>query len=104
MFEVAIIGSGDGAVRVVVSGELDIATSPRLDAAVERVLAEADDVVIDLSNVGFIDSSGLYVIAAAARGSEADGKRLRISASLSPQVERLFELAGMTAALPLVHE
>src|SRR2546421_10848214 len=96
MFEVVIIGSGDDMLRGVVSGELDIATSPRLDAAVERALGEADDVVLDLSNVDFIDSSGLYVVVAAARGSQANGKRLRISASLSPQVERLFELAGMS--------
>jgi anti-sigma B factor antagonist len=103
-FLVRIIGSDARAVRLVVKGELDIANAPHLDAALERAFAEADDVVLDLSGVEFIDSSGLYAVVIAVREAPASGKRLRISASLSAQVQRLFDLAGMKDALPLVED
>jgi anti-anti-sigma factor len=99
---VRTIGSGTRALRVVLDGELDLASAPQLQAALDSAFAEADDVVLDLSRVPFMDSSGLCAIVAAVRGAQANGKRLQISSSLSAQVRRLLELAGMTEALPLV--
>lgn len=87
-----------------VKGELDLANAPHLDAALERAFADADDIVLDLSGVEFIDSSGLYAVVIAVRDAQASEKRLRISASLSAQVQRLFDLAGMKGALPIVED
>lgn len=99
-FEARIIGSGTDAVRVVVSGELDLATAPTLDAAVRRAMAIARDVVLDLSAVRFIDSTGLYTIIGAVREAQTSGIELRISSNLRPQVARLFQLVGMAGTLP----
>ena len=102
--EVRTIASGARYLRVVLDGELDLASAPYLEEALERAFVEADDVVLDLSRVPFMDSSGLYTIVAAVRESQTNGKRLRISSSLSAQVARLVDLVGMTEALPMVEE
>lgn len=49
-----------GSGRLTLSGELDLATVPRVEAAVDALLADGSrDLVIDLSRLSFIDSSGL---------------------------------------------
>lgn len=103
-FAIRVLGTGDRAVRVVVIGEIDLSTSPELESALSRALADADDVVLDLSRVGFIDSTGLSAILEGVRMSETNGARLAISSSLSRQARKLFQLAGMLGALPLVEE
>jgi anti-anti-sigma factor len=103
-FAVRVISTGERAARVLVKGELDLASSPNLDRAITRALADADDVVLDLSQVSFIDSTGLSTILAGVSTSQLNGGRLTISSTLAPQARKLFELAGMDSALPLVDE
>jgi anti-sigma B factor antagonist len=51
-------------------------------------------VVIDLSGVGFIDSSGLRVLVEAHQRAEAEARRLVLSGP-SRQVLRLLEISGL---------
>jgi anti-sigma B factor antagonist len=51
-----------GSVVVTVSGDLDIVTSPALDDCLTKARAVGSQVVLDLSAVGFIDTSGIAVI------------------------------------------
>jgi len=84
--------------RITVSGELDIATAPQLREHTSRQLAEPTElVVLDLTDVSFIDTSGLYVLVDAA--AQDDG-RLRVVPS--PVCLRLFDLAGVRDRLPLM--
>ncbi|WP_256977940.1 STAS domain-containing protein [Rhodococcus sp. 14-2470-1a] len=54
----------DGAVIVTVSGELDLVTSPQLSESVELVLEKGpSSVVIDLSDVSFLASAGMSLLA-----------------------------------------
>ncbi len=101
-FEARIIRRGPRALHVSVSGELDLAMAPELDDVLRQAMAIADDIVIDLSAVKFMDSTGLYTIVGAVREAEANGIALRISSTLSPQVARLFEIVGMAHTLPLM--
>jgi anti-anti-sigma factor len=85
-----------------VEGELDLATVPTFDEALARAEAStASRVVIDLSGVSFIDSTGLRTLLEAHARSQADGNRLRI-AGASDQARRLFSLAGLLDRLPLL--
>lgn len=49
----------------------------------------------------FIDAAGLHAFLRADIRSRGHGNRLRISAG-PPQVQRLFEIAGVRDALPFV--
>lgn len=86
--------------RVVAVGELDLATVDLL----QRTLGEIDDgatIVLDLSGLSFIDSTGLRLVLDLNEryGGEAD--RLRVVAG-SPAVERLLDIVGLRDQLPLI--
>ena len=79
-------------VAIALSGELDLASVDQLDAALRD--AEETDVgwiVVDLSDVSFIDSTGLAVLLRAK--SRSDG-RLSYIPSQHDAVTRLLELTG----------
>jgi anti-anti-sigma factor len=81
-------------VRVMPVGELDLATAPELRATVEELLGSGfDDVVVDLADLTFLDSSGLHVLLALHAAAELDGYRFRLRPG-PPAVQRIFELTG----------
>jgi anti-anti-sigma factor len=76
-------------------GELDLATSDRLQTALDAVDASTPLIVLDLSGVSFLDASGLRVLIEAKRTL---GERLTLLPG-APAVQRLFALTGTDAAL-----
>jgi anti-anti-sigma factor len=102
-------GASDFAIKVLVSsklhtiilsGELDMAGSPELAAVISGISAhEKRIVVIDLSNLTFIDSSGLHALLRAHQDCRARGHELRVIPG-PEKVHRLFEITGMNEALP----
>ena len=75
-------------------GELDLESAPELDRAVDGAVEDgAVDLVIDLSGIAFMDSSGLAALVRATRVAEAAGGDVHLSRP-APQVQRLFELTG----------
>ena len=79
-------------------GELDIATVPMLRRALtERAADEA--VVLDLSGLGFLDTSGLQMVVEISRRARDDGFTLTILRG-DHGVQRVFEIAGLAELLP----
>ena len=69
----------DGYVLLTVEGELDIATAPRMIAALNEVLADMDvPLVVDLSDVVFMDSTGLALLMNARRRAMRNGQGFAI--------------------------
>jgi anti-anti-sigma factor len=84
--------TGDASV-LVVRGDLDVAVGVDFVAAVDEVLStdpSINHVVIDLSEVDFIDSSGLRALL---QLQQNYGGRIQIGA-VSAAVQRLLELTG----------
>jgi anti-anti-sigma factor len=75
-------------------GELDLVSEPMLQSALAR--ADGRPVRIDLSELAFMDSTGLRALLSAAR--EIPGLELR--GPLQPAVQRLLELTQTLAILP----
>jgi|SRR6185503_5204718 anti-sigma B factor antagonist len=70
---------GLGCAIVAASGDVDISTSPDLREALGRVVAEGNRaVVVDLSAVKFIDSTGLGVLVGAFTAVRNAGGRLAV--------------------------
>ncbi len=103
-FTVRVVSTGERAVRVLVAGELDLGTSERFDEVVTRALTDADEVVLDLSSVTFIDSTGLSSLLAGVGASHLRDRKLVISSRLGAQPRRLLQVAGIESALPLVDD
>jgi anti-sigma B factor antagonist len=89
--EVAETPDGHG---LIVNGEIDVHTSMVLKSAIEERLPLTGDFVLEMSDVGFIDSSGLRVLVDADATVKAGGNRL-ILAHLSSSVEKLFQISGL---------
>ena len=84
----------DASHLVVAHGELDIAATNELSAIFAMATAGPQErVVMDLTDVGFIDSSALSTILRAAQQLEGAGKRLHVVAPEGP-VRRLLEITG----------
>ena len=88
-----------GAVQLTVRGELDIASAPELEAALERIVAGPHVVlVLELTGLTFLDCAGMRPIRTARRALEARGGRLLVRHP-SPIVERALRLGGLGEAL-----
>jgi anti-sigma B factor antagonist len=84
-----------------VGGELDLAAVDDLDAAVGKATETApSSLIIDLSGVTFIDSTGLGALVRAQNAATADDRELILHAP-SERVLRIFELTGLTATFTI---
>ncbi|MFP3915274.1 MAG: STAS domain-containing protein [Actinomycetota bacterium] len=82
-----------GASRLVtVSGEIDLASAATLEEALAKEPSET--VIADLSEVGFIDSTGLRSLLAARDTIESEGGRLLLVFEEGP-VERILQLTRL---------
>ena len=89
----------DGATATVaILGELDIATTPQLEAAIASLEPGYAKLVIDLSQCSFFASSGISILLDEhARGEEAGFELVVIKAR--PDVQRMFDLARLEERL-----
>lgn len=85
---------------VALSGELDLATADGVEAELERVEAsDAASIVLDLSGLTFMDSTGVRLLIQAYARSRADADRLTLLRGPAA-VQRVMELSGVDALLP----
>jgi len=88
------------AVVVVLVGELDLLVVPLLTDALTRALGEPRQrLIIDLSGLTFIDSSGLHALLHANERCRAAGRELTIRPG-PPNVQMVFELTNTIDCLP----
>ena len=82
-------------------GELDLANAGTAEAALETALAEnASQVVVDMRELEFIDSTGIALLVAALTNNESE-ERVCFIPSSAPAVTRVLDLTGLTERLPL---
>lgn len=90
--------------RLTVAGELDIATVPQLQEAIDSMLSDGvSDLLLDLRQLAFIDSSGLRMLILLSSRADGEGWTLRL---LRPADRSLsvFEITGADENLPFVEE
>lgn len=84
-----------------IAGELDLVSAPRLRSALSSVRSDStDEVVVDLSELMYIDSVGIGLLVASRRGLDAEGRTFSIR-NPAPQVLRLLEITGLVEYLGL---
>ncbi len=91
-----------GTAKLALSGELDMSATFRLEPALDRLLSsgQVGEVVLDLRDVAFVDSSGLGLLLATNERSREAGTAMAIVGP-SPEILRVFRLAGVDGVLPL---
>jgi anti-anti-sigma factor len=98
VFSVEVLTGDNGRVVVIPRGELDLATQGELRGAL-GVARSSGDVVLDLGELRFLDTSGLRLILEIAEASRRDGFRFTVLRG-SAAVQRLFEVAGVEELVP----
>jgi anti-sigma B factor antagonist len=91
--------SQDGVELVLVEGELDIATAARLIGVLNASVEDAiQSVVVDLTNVGFMDSTGLALLINANRRLSLRRKGFAVVCPPG-SLRRVFEVTDMMETL-----
>jgi anti-anti-sigma factor len=89
----------DGALRLALLGELDLNVADQLKSRLEQLRAEGTSVRLDLSELSFIDSSGIRVVIRARLDGERDGWMLEVDPDVNESVRRPLELLGLDDVL-----
>jgi anti-sigma B factor antagonist len=89
---------GDGTTVVQLYGEFDLASVATFEAELACAEAELGPLVIDLSGLDFIDSTGIGQLLAAHNRAESDGRELAFLKG-QPPVEKVLRLTGLNEIL-----
>ena len=101
-FQVSLDDRGS-VVVVRVRGEVDTATAPQMGQAIDAQLARRRRVVLDLSEVEFMDLHGLAVLMRASRRTRIEGGSFAVDRP-APCVLRLFELLRMDGEIRIISD
>ena len=98
-FSISTSDRGGRAV-VLVRGELDLATAPELEQVVTEHLDAGEEVVVDLRELEFMDSTGLRVIVSADGRAREEDRSLRLVRG-PEAVQRIFRVTRLDERLEI---
>jgi RND superfamily putative drug exporter len=91
-------------VTLVLRGELTLQTAPRLREALAEAEGETRTIVVDLRDVGFVDSSGLGELLGAHQRAQRHGRRLVLARRPGSQVAQVLDISGLAATIETVED
>ena len=93
------------ALTVVIAGELDHYAAPQIRHMLDDLLRDpgVTDLVLDLENLTFMDSSGIGVLLGRLRILQSRGGTLSVK-NMQPPVEKLFRLSGLQRVIGIVDQ
>ncbi len=93
----------DGKLIIVVKGDIDAYHSADFKKTIKEKMAShsGDTIVLDLSNVSYIDSAGLGSLVAILKEARNTSKGF-VLASLKPNVKRIFEMTRLDKVFKIV--
>jgi anti-anti-sigma factor len=100
LFDIRQRHDADGAVRMTLTGELDLSAAAGLRARLGEVQhCSKRPVRLDLSELEFIDCSGIRTILDAMAEARREGCALEVDRTVSPVVGRIVALGAISADL-----
>lgn len=91
-----------GQTVITVHGEVDLATSPQLRDCLAAIVESGPSIVVDLDNVGFIDSTGIGVLVGGVKRARSNGGDLSLVCN-QRRILKVLEITGLTQVFE-VHE
>jgi anti-sigma B factor antagonist len=82
-------------------GELDMSTAPELDEALRAAVEHGGPILVDLSELRFIDSSGINVVVQAAMS--LGGRGCLILHGEQDRIRRVLDLVQVDGSIPNLH-
>ncbi|HEY2518879.1 MAG TPA: STAS domain-containing protein [Streptosporangiaceae bacterium] len=100
-FQLDVESRGDSRAVLRVAGEVDVYTAPQIREQIQDLAAKGTvHLIADLSQVEFIDSSGLGALIGGLRRVREDDGSLVVVIS-TRRILRVFQLTGLTKALAI---
>jgi anti-anti-sigma factor len=94
------VGGSDGQRTLTPVGELDMASAPELQSAIESVWRDGiTDLSLDLRELDFIDSTGVRLMIEVVKRCQFAGCQLEVIRGIDG-VQRVFDLCGLEDAVP----
>jgi anti-sigma B factor antagonist len=96
-----MVSGGEPEYEVRLMGELDMSTAPQLREELLRLASDgARMVTVDLSDLAFVDSTGLSVLITGLKRLRQQGGEMALR-SPSPGTRRVLEITGLTEVFPI---
>lgn len=90
-----------GSAVIDVAGEVDVYTAPQLDEALTGLIDTGKfNLVVNLSDVEFLDSTGLGVLVKALKHARENGGSLAVVAT-HDRITKVFKITGLDSAISL---
>jgi len=83
-----------------IRGEVDTGTLSSLRDSLQPIIGNGRHVIVDVSELRYIDGGGLRMLSAAQQRSEARGMQVLV-AGPSPFVRRVLQIVSLDGALPI---
>lgn len=99
---IEMIQKGKVTIAKIVGDSLETDNVAAFRTAIAPVLEKSSDIALDLSQVGFMDSTGLGAMLSCLRAVKGKGGQLRLF-NLTPEVRQLFEMVLMDRVFE-IHE
>jgi anti-sigma B factor antagonist len=87
--------------ELTLSGEVDAYTAPKLkEVMLPLTEMEGFTVIVDLSGIDYMDSTGLGIFVGALKSSKANNSSLKLR-GMTTRVKRIFEITGLTEVMDI---
>ncbi|SER86960.1 STAS domain-containing protein [Salisediminibacterium halotolerans] len=98
------VTEGEEQTHVALSGEVDVYTASKLKETLNPLAEQEGQVlVVDLSEIDYIDSTGLGIFIGTLKITEKSNSELRLT-GLNERVKRLFEITGLNEVIDIEAE
>ena len=101
---IRVVRETDGIVAVCVEGEFDLANAPALGDQIDLALESGHNLIVDLSEATFIDSSVISALMRAVKAVDGREQTMVLQLGTAAIVERVLEITRIEQALPRAHD
>jgi anti-anti-sigma factor len=101
---IRVVAETDEIVAVCLEGDFDLSNAPAFGKEVGRALENGNNLILDLSQATFIDSSVVHVLINASKAATGSKRAVVLQLGTAPIVERVLEIAEIERVLPRAHE
>ncbi len=100
--ELHVLAETDEITALRLTGEFDLVNAPHIIEAGERLIADDKQLILDLSEVTFIDVAVIHALTRVEREARRNGRVVVLQLGTAPIVERIIEITGIDRLLPRV--
>ena len=101
---IRVVRERDGIIAVCVEGDFDLANAPTLGDQIDLALESGHNLIVDLSEATFIDSSVINVLVRASKAAGGRQQCMVLQLGTAAIVERVLEIVRIEQVLPRAHD